>query len=64
MTRADEIRHLQERYRALDTQHKRKAAAAVLLRLQELMRRQIKAEDRQDRKNHAKSMAPTMEASP
>jgi hypothetical protein len=53
MTRAEEIRSLQARYRALDTQHKRKAAAAVLLRLQELMRRQIKAEDRQDRKRVA-----------
>ena len=53
MTRAEEIHHLQARYRALDSQHKRKAAAAVLLRLQELMRRQIKAEHRDDRKRVA-----------
>ena len=50
MTRADEIQMLKNRYRIYMMQRKPKAASFVLVRLAELMRRQLNSENKLDRK--------------
>lgn len=49
-TRAQEIMDLQIRFRRLEAEKKHKTANMVLARLRDLMTRQIKVENRQDRR--------------
>jgi len=50
MTRSDEIKYLRNRYKILMMQRKRKSASFVLVRLAELIRKQLNAENKSDRR--------------
>ena len=53
MTRAEEIRRLRVRYLVAMAERRRKEASIIYARLQALVTRQLRAENRQDRKNAA-----------
>lgn len=53
MTREQEIRDLQARYLIAVAQHKRKTAALIFARLCGLMTRQLRAENKLDRRKAA-----------
>lgn len=50
MKRAEQIRDLQARYLVAVDQRKRKTAAIIFARLRSLMTRELKAENRADRR--------------
>lgn len=53
MNREQEIKDLQARYLVAVSQHKRKTASMIFARLCSLMTRQLKAENKMDRKKAA-----------
>lgn len=53
MTRAEQISHLQLRYRQAASQHKRKTMTMILVRLSHLMTKQLKAEIRAEKRKVA-----------